>query len=312
MIKKVERFVDHKKVREDSKDCNPLRYESASDWVDPIWFDCLKEIFEYEKKPALFSQHLLFIDDRIKKGHYVYRKKKIKELVKTTSDIRAEVESVSDPEERHTVVFKGWYPTDTGWPNFKYKVPRKRHEILKYLEDLVVSCDCKDFLINGKYRSNCSLCCQHITATMFFLMEEAEMPKFFHTPIEKQYGFQKSNTVELATRLLAYPLKKYQYYMNILLLKDFKQQPASVSFSVHKEWQPEYGQGEVGKPVWITYTEPEQVEGIIMALLQGYKGMMESRRDPKAFREFLDRVDLRFRADLVAKFKTFLERLRGR
>ncbi|HDI03144.1 MAG TPA: hypothetical protein ENF67_01215 [Candidatus Pacearchaeota archaeon] len=268
MLKKVEKYKEGKKVKEEMKECHPLNLKPASKFIEPIWYDCIKEIFSYEKHPALFSQHLLFLDDRIEEGLRLYRENKIKELVKTKNDVMALVESSSQEGKLHRVVIKGWFPE---------KLIRFRYEIIKYLENLTVSCDCEDFMINGKYRTNCSLVCKHISAVFWWLMQEAEMPKFFITPEEKEKGwYEKSKALEIATHLEGVSMKKYTPWLNVLLLKDFKGIPTSLALSIHREATEERYRKEY-KPVWLTFSETETVEKLIRAIVQGYIEMLVSR-----------------------------------
>jgi len=269
--KKVIKYENQVKVSEKETICHPLRLAPASKLVVPIYYDCLKEIFEYEKKPSLFSQHLLFLDDRLFRGYKIYKEKKICELTKTQSDIRATVRSVSDPSKTHNVIIKGWLPLDG--------IPRRRYEIIKYLEELTVSCDCEDFVINGKYRSNTSIICHHIAAVFWFLMQEGEMPKFLLTPEERGRWYEKAKPEELLTHIDCLPMKRFSQFLNVLLLRDYKGIPTSFSYSIHRvpniEYEKEYPNGI--PPVWATITEPDDVAKVIKASIKGYAEMLASR-----------------------------------
>lgn len=271
MQKKVEYFKDQKKKGEKMSDCDKIVMASASEYVVPIYYDCLKEMFDYEKKPVLFSQHLLFLDDRLKKGLEIYKNKGIKELVKTDFDIRAVVSSGTEKDKTYDVVLKSWLPK---------KLLRYRYEILEYLENLTVSCSCKDFIINGKYRNNCSIICPHIASVMWFLMQEDSMPKFLRTEEEyKKRWYENSKTVELENNIKGVSMKMFEPYLNVLALREFKNMETSVSLSIHREPNPEYKDRypEGIRPTWITFSGPGDIERIIKALMKGMIEMLASR-----------------------------------
>lgn len=269
--KKVEYFKDQKKTKETMSDCHKVVMASASEYVEPIWYDCLKEIFQYEKKPVLASQHLLFLDERLKKGLEIYNSKGIKELVKTETDIRAIIESKSEPGKTYDVVLKCWKPD---------KLLRYRYQILEYLENLIVTCSCKDFIM-GKYKHNCSVICPHIASTLWFLMQEDSMPKFLRTKEEFEKGwYEKSKTVELDNNIKGLSMKMFENHLNILALREFKDMKTSVSLSIHrkpnKEYEDRYKDKPL-KPVWISFSEPGDIERIIKALIKGMVEMLASR-----------------------------------
>lgn len=271
--KKVEYFKNQEKTSEKVAGCNRLVTASASEYVVPIYYDCLKEIFDYQKKPVLFSQHLLFLDDRLKKGLEIYRNKKITSMIRTNVDIFATVSSRTEKDKEYDVVLKTWLPE---------KMPRHRHEIIEYLENLTVSCSCKDFIMNGKYRNNCSIICPHIAAVLWFLIQEDSMPKFLRTQEEYQKGYyENSKTVELDNEIYGVPMKMFDTFLNILALREFKEIKTSVSLSVHRKPKEEYKDRypEGIKPVWITFAETEDVERVIKALVKGYVEMLASRQN---------------------------------
>ncbi len=274
--KKVEYFENQKKVKEKISDCHKVVMASASEYVEPIWYDCLKEIFQYEKKPVLASQHLLFLDERLKKGLEIYKDKGIKELVKTDVDIRAVIQSKTEKEKTYDVVLKCWKPD---------KLLRYRYQILEYLENLIVTCTCKDFVM-GKYKHNCSVICPHIASTFWFLIQEDSMPKFLRTKEEYENGwYEKSKTVELDNNIKGLSMKMFETHLNVLALREFKDMKTSVSLSIHRKpnkgYEDRYKDKPL-KPTWISFSEPGDIERIIKALIKGFCEMLASRGNTEA------------------------------
>lgn len=269
--KKVEYFKNQEKVGEKFSECNNIFLPAGSEYFEEYWLECLREIHHYQKKPVLFSQHLLITDDRLKKGLEIYQGKNIKELVKTDVDIRGIIKSRTEKDKEHDVVIKNWKSTE---------LLRYKHQMISYLEDLTVSCSCKDFIINGKYRNNCSLLCPHISAVLWWMMDNTTIPKFLITPKEKKDDwYEKSKTVELETGLYGVSMKQFQQFLNVLVLRDFRGISTSLAYSIHKEankgYESKYPNGI--KPTWITFDNIEAVEKLIKANIRGLVEMLASR-----------------------------------
>ncbi|RLJ05156.1 MAG: hypothetical protein DRP18_03740 [Candidatus Aenigmatarchaeota archaeon] len=275
MEKKVERMKAVYKFKNgkewvEHKECHPRALPLSSRYIYPYWFDAIKNVYSYEKARNIQEIHKLVDDSRIKKGLELYRNGHIVEYAVTKEDggdARVTVLS-EDKEKQYTVVIKNYLPA---------KPPQFLYERENFIANLHTDCTCQDHII-GHYKDNSSLWCKHITAVLWLLQDKFDMPKIFVMPEERMVGYKKSDVVELATRIKAMPLLKYSYYINILLLKKYRGMKPAIGISIHKEYNPPYGEGEVGKPIWLTYTEPEKVKEIIDALEKGYEEMVGKKR----------------------------------
>ena len=267
--KAVYKFKDGREWVE-YKECHPRALPLSSKYIYPYWFDAIKNDYNYEKARNIQEIHKLVDDSRILKGLELYRDGHIVEYAITKEnggDARVKVLS-EDRTEHYTVVIKNYLPK---------RMPQFLYERESFIANLHTDCTCQDHII-GHYRDNSSLWCKHITAVLWLLQDRFDMPKIFVMPEEKMVGYKKSDVVELATHIKALPLLKYTYYLNVLLLKKYKGMKPAIGISVHKEYNPPYGEGEVGKPVWLTFTEPEKVREIIDALERGYEEMVGKKR----------------------------------
>jgi len=271
-MKEIAYYKNGKLEKTKETECHPIGLAPASTTIQREWYDVIQEVFHYDKKRGADLQeiHKLFLDDRIKLGHELYKKGHITELVKTDVDVRASVKS-ENGEQTYTVVIKNWKPQE---------MLRRRYEMVHYMEKLFVDCLCEDHVTRGHYASNSSLICKHISAVMWFLQNEDAMPKIFELGIERAVGYQKSKPNEILTKLYGLPMKKFTPFLNVLLLEEFKGIPNALSVSIHRELnEPERYGKEPYKPIWITFTEPEQVEKIIEALRKGHAEMLQSRQE---------------------------------
>lgn len=212
-------------------------------------------------------------DDRIKAGLELYRNGHILDYTITTEaggDARATVLS-EDKQKEYTVVVKNYLPE---------KLPQYVYEREQYIANMHLDCTCQDHII-AHYKDNSSLMCKHITAVLWLLQNKFNMPKIFVMPEERVVGYKKSDVEELAVKLTAMPLLKYTYYINVLLLKKFRGMKPAVGVSIHKEYNPPYGKGEAGKPIWLTYTEPKIIERMIEALQEAHDRMVGKKEEKK-------------------------------
>ena len=250
------------------KQCHPRQLPLTTKYIAPYWFQAFQNVYKYQKRRDLVEVHKLFSDDRIKRGLDLYRNKGITHNVVTTvygGDVHATVKRETGPE--HTVVMKNFLPA---------KLPQYNHEREEYLANLFVSCDCKDSQM-GRYRDNASLFCQHISAVIWYLQAEFNMPIIFVSPEAKQLGYSKSNTEEIATNIKALPLVKFTQYINILVLKNYRGIPAATALSVHRI--DNETNKEESRPQWLTFVEPKDVEKIFIGFIEAYKKMRQERGD---------------------------------
>ena len=272
MTSKEVSYYRHGKLEKTKEaDCNPLTLAPASQTIQREWYDVIQEVFHYDKKRGADLQevHKLFLDDRIEKGYDLYKQGYVTQLVKTDVDIRASVKS-SDGSKHYIVIIKNWKPG---------VLPRRRYEMVHYMETLFIDCSCEDHTITGHYRSNSSLCCKHIAAVLWFLQNEDAMPKIFELWTERTLKYKKSKPNEILSKLYGLPMKKFTPYLNVLILEKFKEISDSVAVSIHRELnEPERYGKEPYKPIWITFTEPEDVLKIIQAFQIGHAKMLERRQ----------------------------------
>lgn len=268
MRKQVIKFKGINETKEFAE-CKPLKLSSASDTIEKYWFEIIKDIFSYEKErnAGLQEIHKLFTDDRVLNGLELYKDKKVIEGAITDVDVRAVVQG---SEGNYTITLKNWKPE--GLLRFRYEMER-------YISELFIDCQCQDHVIQH-YRSNSSIACKHICAVLWLLQEKYNMPKFFLTPKEKaEDWYDKSRTIEIEKNLYGVPMKQFSQFMNVLLLKDFRGVPTSLSYSIHKE--PNKGYESLYKngiqPTWITFDNPEIVEKLIKSNMKGYAEMLASR-----------------------------------
>jgi len=265
MKKNVYKFKNGIKTVE-FKECHPQKLPEQLIHVYKYWLDAFKTVLTYQKERGLVEIHKITTDERILKGLKLYRNGHIK-IANVTTENNGDVYAVvlsEDKKREYSVVIKNYLPD--GLPQYNYERER-------YIANLVVYCTCPDHTF-GRYRSNVSILCGHIIAVLFYLIEHFNMPKIFIMPEEKILGVKKSNVEEISTNIKALPLLKYTYYMNILLLKKFRGMKPALSISIHKLFNPPYGEGEAGKPLWLTFTKAEDVEKMIKALKEVHEKMI--------------------------------------
>jgi hypothetical protein len=277
------------------KECTPRELPLSSRFIETYWFDAIKSVNHYEKQRGLVGRHLLIADNRIEAGLKLYRDKHIDNITITTEncgDFIADVTSEKD-EQKYIVVIKN-YLTSTGLsPQFQYQRE-------KFISELQVSCTCSDYTF-GRYKDNASLCCKHICAAIWFLQERFNMPRIFITPEQKIVGYQKSDVEELATNLRAMPLLKFTPYINVLLMKKYRDMPPAISISAHREDNETHK--DFSKEVWLTYTYEQlnAVEGLIKGIIKGYKSVLHHKGISE--KEIAERIDKLIQRPEVIKKK---------
>lgn len=273
-MKKIYKIRDGKTFVEE-KECHPQRLPTSFDYVYKYWADALRSVLNYQKERGLVEIHKLVTDDRILKGWRLYRNHHIKMANITTNDggdVYAQVLS-EDKQKEYSIVIKNFLPEE---------LPQYNYERERYISNLIVYCTCPDHTFT-RYRSNASMLCGHINAVFFHLIEHFNMPKIFIFPEEKIVGIKKSDVEEIEVNIKALPLLKYSYYINLLLLKKYRGMKPALGVSVHKVLNPPYGEGEVGKPIWLTYTRDEDVLRLIRGLQRVYSHMRGKRSLLKRF-----------------------------
>jgi hypothetical protein len=266
MPKDVTYIKNGKVEKTKAAECHPLKLAPAVENIKKEWYDVITEVFNYQKyrESELHEIHKLFLDDRIDSGWKLYKAGNITDLVRTDVDIHAKVRS-EEGDGEYTVILKSWLPPT---------MPRMRYDMIKYIERLFYDCTCEDHTITGHYRSNSNLCCKHIACVMWYLQNEDNMPKFLQRKVE---AAKLSSTRNLVEKVYAYPMKKFTPYVNILLLEKFKGMNSSVGISLHRELNEPDRYKEPYAPIWVAYTEPEDVKKIIDALRDGYEIMLTER-----------------------------------
>ncbi len=263
------------------KACHPRNLDFTPKYIYPYWFKAIQTVFRYEKQRGLKEIHKLISDDRIAKGLDLYRKGHVESSTVTRykgGDVHAIVKS-EDKKIEYTVIVKNYLPE---------KLPQYNYEREEYIANLSVDCTCQDHVMSG-YRDNCSMLCKHICAVLWELIEKHDMPKIFISPEEKIVGYKKSDTIELKTEIRALPLILFTQYINILLLKKFRGMYPALGISIHKISNED--QRELGKPQWLTYTEPEDVEKLCLGIFEVYKEMLRGKgKNEKEIRKEMDRI----------------------
>lgn len=254
------------------KECHPSELPLTSKYVERYWYDAIKTVGAYEKQRGLVGRHILLSDNRIEAGLKLYRNKHIEQATITKEkggDALIYVTS-KQGDERHIVVIKNFLPVDGKNPQFAYQ-----REI--YINNLQTSCDCEDYMISGRFKSNASLLCCHQMACFFYLQDKWNMPKIFISPEERMLGYKKSEIEEIETNIDALPLIKFTQSMNILLLKNYRGMSNACGISVHRIDNETHR--EETKPQWLTYCQPEDVKRIIHGLLKVYNAMTGGDKD---------------------------------
>ena len=257
-------------------DSKPLTLSPASKTIWEYDYEIIKDVFNYQmrREAAMQEVHKFFTDDRNLEGLKIYKEGKIKNGAVTNVDVRATVEGSKGKE--YTVILKKWQPLEK---DDTIKLIRHRYEVEEYFADMFFDCSCQDHLIHH-YKGNSSICCKHIAAVMWMLMEEYNMRKFFIKP-EEVGGYQKSNNIDLVKNLKCLPMKKFTPYINIVALREFRAIQTSLSVSIHrnpnKGYEDNYPNGIA--TIWATITEPNEVEKLIKALIRGYVEMLVSRKN---------------------------------
>jgi len=257
--KKVYKFKDDIMTVED-KECHPRKLPLTSTYIAPYWFQAIQNVFKYEKARELREVHKLVSDDRIKRGHELYKNKHIKAAVTTVhgGDVHATVLS-SNKKDEYTVIVKNYLPE---------KLPQHLHEREEYWANLFIDCSCKDFSM-GKFRDNSSIICIHVASVLWFLIDKFNMPKIFVLPEEKMMGYQKSDVEELEIEIKAMPLVKFTQHINLLLLKSYRGMHPALGISVHRVSNTDFK--EIGTPQWMTYLETKSIERLLKGISTGYR-----------------------------------------
>lgn len=264
--------IKNGEMKVELKECHPRQLPLSSQYIAPYWFKALQNVNKYSKKRELREVHKLTSDDRIAGGLKIYREKKILENTITRvrgGDVHAVVQA-SNGKDKYTVIVKNYLPE---------QLPQYVHEREEYLANLYVDCSCKDFSM-GKYKDNASMLCRHVCAVLWQLIFEFDMPRIFLTPEQKMLGVQKSDVVEIATRINALPLVKFRQYLNILLLKKYRGMDTAFSLSIHKI--DNETNKEPYKPNYLTFTELDDVERICKGVFDAYYLMLRDHFIPEA------------------------------
>lgn len=245
------------------KVCHPKRLPSKIPYIAPYWHLAFENVLRYQKERGLQEIHKITDKSRIEKGLSLYTSNSIKEITVTTEfggDVHAIVQSDDRKKEYH-VIMKNFLP-DT--------LPQYNHERERYISDLLVTCQCTDHILN-RYASNVSTLCKHTIAVIYFLQDTYNAPKVFLKPEEIYFGYKKSEVDEIVTNIEALPLVKFTQRLNILLLKNFRGMEPACGISLHRISNET--QMEIGKPQWMTFTNPDDVMSILGGLLIVYNQM---------------------------------------
>jgi hypothetical protein len=90
-------------------------------------------------------------------------------------------------------------------------------------------------------------------------------------PGERMAGYQKSNAREIDTGIQALPLVLFTQHVNILLLDRFRGMKLALGLSIHRIDNKTHKNRE--KSQWLTYTEPADVERLIIGMTNVLKKM---------------------------------------
>lgn len=265
--KKTVYYLKDGKIESHEKECRPRTLQLTSRYIMPYWFDALRNVFEYEKKREFTEAHHLIDDSRIAKGLELYRNNAVIDATITTvngGDVRA---SVKGDKGIYTVVIKNFLPIDGKPPQYNYQREQ-------FWTNLYVDCNCPDHQIGGHYKDNASLICGHATCVLWYLIDKWNMPKVFISAEERFLGFKRSDAEEIETNIPSMPLIKFRFYINILLLKQFRNMLPGLGISVHRISNDD--DSEFGKPIWLTLIESKDVERLIKGISKVYMAMEKS------------------------------------
>jgi hypothetical protein len=273
MLKKVIKIKNGKQT-EEMCESQGVKLAPASTTIEEYWYQIILDVFNYEmrREAELQEVHKLYEDKRILDGLKLYQEGKIKDVAITDVDVRANIEG---EKGTYLVTLKRWRPLDKF---YKPTLIRHRYQIEDYISSMFFDCSCPDHVIHH-YTSNSALCCKHIAACFWLLQEKFNMPKFLIKPSELKEGYQKSNNIDLVTNLKCLPMKRFTPSINIVALKEFREVPTSLSYSIHRKpnsgYEKDYPNGI--PTIWATITEPSEVEKLITANIKGYCEMLASR-----------------------------------
>jgi hypothetical protein len=268
MIKDVYKSQNGKEWVEQKICHHPRQLALTSRYIAPYWFQALHNVFKYEKQRGLQEIHKLADDSRIKRGFELYKNGHITHWVVTKhrgGDVHANVLS-ENKKDSYTVIIKDYLPE---------KLPQYNYQREDFIASLFCDCGCNDHIISH-YKDNSSMLCKHVCAVLWFLMNDSRfnMPRIFITPEVKMVGYQKSETDELETEIQSLPLINFSQYINILLLKKFRDMKPALGISIHKVDNKTHL--EETKPIWLTYTELKEVANLIKGITKAYREMAKA------------------------------------
>jgi len=292
-MKKEVYTIRGKDVKVEMKECIPRALPFSSRYIAPYWYAAIRNVFEYDKIRGLQTIHKLTSDDRIWAGYQLYKNGHIKEAVVTKyagGDVRAIVLS-EDGKNEYTVIIKNYLPD---------KPPQYNFEREEFIANLLVSCTCPDATIS-KYKDNSSMIDKHVAAILWFLIDKFDMPRIFILPEEKMIGYQKSKPEELEVNINVMPLIKFRQFINILLLKEFKNIKTSMSLSVHRISNET--DTEMSRPIWLTLSELDEAKKLLRGIYKGYVGMAKSRgqSDEEIYKTISEFIDILPREQIIQK-----------
>jgi hypothetical protein len=132
------------------------------------------------------------------------------------------------------------------------------------------------------------------------------MPKIFILPGETEVGWQKSETKELDVEIQALPLVRFTQHINVLLLKNYRGMKTAMGLSLHRIDNKTHK--EYSKPIWLTYTEPHDVERLIRAMTVAYRHMQQDRKmTNEDIQEKLARILDRQQTKLLTRLRQWLK-----
>ncbi len=250
----------------EDKTCHPKGLPSKIKYIAPYWHLAFENVLRYKKERGLQEIHKIVDNSRIEKGLELYKQDKIKEITITTAmqgDVNALVES-EDGKKQYRIVMKNFLPE-------KDKLPQYNFERERFISEFLVTCSCDDHIVGGRYSSNVSILCKHCCAIIWFLIDNYNMPKIFIKPEETICGYKKSDIIEIETNIEALPLVKFRRFINVLLMKNFRGMKDCLGLSIHTI--DNETNTEKYKPIWLTYTNKNDVKKMINALNSVLNGM---------------------------------------
>jgi len=254
--KKIIKIKGDKKTVE-YKICNPRKLPLTIQHLHPYWYQAIKNVNSYAKRRDFAESHKLFSDDRLRKGYELYKNKKILESTITTDnggDVLATVES-EDGKKTYRVIVKSFVPQE---------LPQNLPQREEYIANLRIMCNCDDHII-GRYKDNSSVICKHGACVLWDLIFNWKAPRFLVLPEQKMLGYKKSEIEEIEVRIESIPLIHFTQYINVLLLKNYRNMKAACGISIHRISNDTHE--ELGKAQWLTYVDTKNVIRLIRGLV---------------------------------------------